>query len=291
MSTEPIMSEFAKQFAAQLSAEGVRTGPRLHLSSITKMMPGINNYNEKSRIWAAIGGTVLLFLFVAVLSGTFLSIINVPSLLLVVGGVAGATLVNHSMSDIAIAVQTVRELGTKSNEPSLSRMQTFCMLATDVRKEGILVLEKFNMGVADPFLKRAIDLVVDRHPQEEIRRILEQDMLLQSQRMRTTIQVLNNMALYAPNMGLIGTLLGLVSLLSSTASGANIAPALAVALVTTLYGAVLANVIFHPLSGRTARTLAEELSLRTLTIEGALCLARQDSAVFVEQKLKGFVAL
>jgi chemotaxis protein MotA len=285
------MSEFAKQFAAQLSAEGVRTGPRLNLSAITKLMPGSTNYNEKSRIWTAIGGTMVLFLVVSLISGTFLSIFDIPSLLLVLGGVAGATLVNHSSSDIVTAVQTIQALGTKASEPLLSRMQTFCMLATDVRKEGILVLEKFNMGVADPFLKRAIDLVVDRHPQDEIRRILEQDMLLQSQKMRTTIQVLNNMALYAPNMGLIGTLLGLVSLLSATTSGANIAPALAVALITTLYGSVLANIIFHPLAGRTSRTMAEEISLRTLTIEGALCLARQDSSVFVEQKLKGFIAL
>lgn len=291
MSSEPMMSEFAKQFAAQLNAEGVKTGPRLNLSSITKMMPGISNSDEKSRIWMAIGATLVLFLVVALLSGTFLSLLNIPSFLLVVGGVAGATFVTHSTNDIVTALQTIQTLGSKASEPAISRMQTFCMLATDIRKEGILVLEKFNMGVSDPFLKRAIDLVVDRHPQEEIRRILEQDMLLQSQKMRTTIQVLNNMALYAPNMGLIGTLLGLVSLLSSTTSGANIAPALAVALITTLYGSVLANVLFHPLAGRTSRTMAEELSLRTLTIEGALCLARQDSSVFVEQKLKGFIAL
>lgn len=282
MSSESMMKEIAKQFASSLRDPAPQITPLVH---------GTREKRERSMIWGSIVGTLVLFLLVAALSGTLLQLLNLPSLLLVFGGIIGATLVNHSAQDLLSTLSVLQSLGTQATEPPLQRIQTFCMLSSDIRKEGLLILERFNTGISDSFLKRALDLVVDRHPQEEIRRILDQDLSLKSQKLRLAVQVLQNMALYAPNMGLIGTLLGLVSLLSSANNSTAIGPALAVALITTLYGAVLANIIFSPLAGRLSRQLSEQSTLHRLTIEGALCLARQDSAVYVEQRLKGFLSV
>ena len=103
------------------------------------------------------------------------------------------------------------------------------------------------------------------------------------------IAVFETMGSYAPAMGLIGTLLGLVNMLGSLDDPSKVGPAMSVALLTTFYGAVLANMVFIPLAGKIKNIDASEILLRKITIEGILSLARQESPLIIEQRLQSFM--
>ena len=106
---------------------------------------------------------------------------------------------------------------------------------------------------------------------------------------RRGIQVFQTLASYAPAFGLIGTLIGLVTLLGSLAEPDSVGPAMSVALMTTLYGALLSNLVFLPVAGKLRLRSDEALLVRTITVEGALALARGDNPIVVEQKLQSFL--
>jgi chemotaxis protein MotA len=136
-----------------------------------------------------------------------------------------------------------------------------------------------------------LEISADGQPAEDIKRILETELITSNERAGRVVQVFQTLGQFAPAMGLIGTLVGLIQMLAVLDKPGSIGPAMSIALLTTLYGAVLANLVFIPIAGKLRNRCAEEALVKALTIEGVLSLGRQESAIVVEQRLRSYLPL
>jgi chemotaxis protein MotA len=239
---------------------------------------------------ATVVGIVLstvLIIGAILLGGNPVMFFDVPSILIVVGGTAGATLMRNPMAAVLSVVKVVTKAFTVKLMDPAALIAEIVTLSRKARKEGMLALE--NVPIEYDFLKKAIALCVDGVDVEQIRAILESDMRAMAGRHRRGAQILDGMAEVAPAFGMIGTLIGLVQMLASMSDPSSIGPAMAVALLTTLYGALIANVVCIPLSGKLKLRSEEELTAMTLCLEGCIGLSQGDNPGAIEQRLQSYL--
>jgi chemotaxis protein MotA len=159
-------------------------------------------------------------------------------------------------------------------------------IAEMARRQGVLSLQGvLNSLTAEPFLHKGISMVVDGTPGEEVEMIMRRDMQATIQRHAKSANVLRKAAEFAPAMGLIGTLIGLVQMLGSLDDPSTIGPSMAVALLTTFYGAVLANMVFSPLASKLERNSAEETLVNNVFAMGVASIGRQENPRRLEMLL------
>ncbi len=239
-----------------------------------------------------VSGFVLCFFIVfcaMILGGNFKNFISVSGLLIVVGGIFATMLINFSFEDIQKTFSSLRTILYSSQIEPRIRMDEIVNLSYEARKRGLLTLEDIAQETKDPFFKKALQLVVDGQQENDVKKILETEMNVTSDKNQKGITVFETMGVYAPAMGLIGTLLGLVNMLGSLDDPSTVGPAMSVALLTTFYGAVLANMIFIPLAGKIKNIDNDEVLIKKITIEGVISLSRQESPIIVEQRLQSFM--
>jgi chemotaxis protein MotA len=164
-------------------------------------------------------------------------------------------------------------------------------LSRRVKDEGMLVLEDEAVAATDSFLRLGLELTVDGQSPEDIRRILKNEMRTSSDQAWRTVQVWETMGNFAPAMGLIGTLIGLIQMLGSLQDAATIGPSMSLALVATLYGSVSANLFFFPLAGKLRVIAQEREQTKEITVEGLLSVARAESPIMLEQRLQSFTSV
>ncbi|MCB0339683.1 MAG: motility protein A, partial [Bdellovibrionales bacterium] len=252
----------------------------------------IKEGEERNLDAGVVGGIALslILLFVAALAGgNFARFINPVGLLIVVGGTFGATLVTYSLYDINQAWRAFKEAVFLKEFHPLERIVYLVELSQLVRREGLLVLEEHAQEAQDPFLAKGLEITVDGHTPDSVKRILENEIRTSHERERKGVNVFQTMGTYAPAMGLIGTLIGLVNLLGSLDDPAQVGPAMSVALMTTLYGAILANLIFLPIAGKLRLRSDEEAKVKAITVEGILALGREENPLLMEQRLQSFL--
>ncbi len=198
---------------------------------------------------ASIVGFVLAYIIISaaiLLGGPFHLFLNAPSLLIVVGGTFAVTLMRVTLANFLGSFK----IGLKGFFYKLDAPQDLIdeslELATIARKEGILALESHE--ISNGFLEHGISLCIDGHAPEVVKGLLSKDISMSIQRHTVGAGMFKAMATYAPAMGMIGTLIGLVQMLANMSDPAAIGPAMAVALLTTLYGAIIANAFASPLS-------------------------------------------
>lgn len=226
-----------------------------------------------------------------VMGGQGLMALNPMSMLIVLGGTFGATLVHYSWYDIRHAWNAFQKiLFAKESHPS-ERIGYLVELAQAVRIQGLLVLEREARASADPFLRMALELTADGQQAPDIKRILETEMRASQDKAVRGSNVFQTMGTYAPALGLIGTIIGMMEMLTALADPSTVGPAMAVALTTTLYGAILSNLIFLPVAGKLRNQIDEELTVKAITVEGILAVGRQENPSIVEQRLQGFLPL
>jgi chemotaxis protein MotA len=200
----------------------------------------------------ATGGDVMLF-------------VNVPSILIVVGGTFGATLAQVTLKDFLGSFSLgLKAILYKLDDPN-DLIEKAVELSDLARKNGLLALE--GVEIENGFLKKGISLCVDGHDPALVQKMLGRDIALTVQRHETGQRMFKNMAVMAPAMGMIGTLVGLVQMLANMSDPASIGPAMAVALLTTLYGAIIANGFAQPLADKLARASELEKLNRSLVME------------------------
>ncbi|HHH39959.1 MAG TPA: flagellar motor protein PomA [Sedimenticola sp.] len=200
----------------------------------------------------ATGGDIMLF-------------VNVPSILIVVGGTFMVTLMQVSLKDFLGSFSTaMRAFFYKMDDPQ-QLIEEAVQLADVARKNGLLALE--GQEISNDFLERGISLCVDGHDPALVHKMLNKDIDLTIQRHEVGQTMFKNMAIMAPAMGMIGTLIGLVQMLANMSDPASIGPAMAVALLTTLYGAVIANAFAQPLADKLARASQLEKINKSLILE------------------------
>jgi len=236
-------------------------------------------------------GAAFGLMLMAILQGGPLSIFfNVPSLLIVVGGTIGNTLVHYPFGDVFDAFNVAKKT-FRYKEMSINNLIAQLMdFANKARKEGILALQGAMENVDDEFLKKAMQMAVDGQEPETLRSMLNTEIEYIQMRHNKGAEIFTSIATYAPAMGMVGTLIGLVQMLQTMDDPATIGPAMAVALLTTFYGAVIANILCSPMAGKLRNRSASEVLVKTLIIEGMQSILSGENPRIMEQKLHAFIA-
>ena len=158
------------------------------------------------------------------------------------------------------------------------------------RKEGLLALEEAATNIDDEFLKKGLLLIVDGTDPELVRSIMDTEQMAVEDRHKTVISFWENLASMGPAWGMIGTLIGLINMLKQLSDISSVGPNMAVALVTTFYGSVLANWIATPTATKLKANNAKEITVRNIMVEGLLSIQAGENPRVIEEKLKSFLA-
>jgi len=185
-----------------------------------------------------------------VTQGSLSTFLSFSSALIVIGGVIAATAINYSFAKIKISFDTTLSLMKLSSIDLRTDMELLSMFARRVRKNGILVLDSDLKHLKDEYLKNGLQLAVDGFTVDTLDSILKDEIQSREKQVELSIMLLNSMANYAPAFGMIGTVVGMVLMLQNISDPESLGAGLSVALITTLYGSILANMIFGPLAGK-----------------------------------------
>ncbi len=225
----------------------------------------------------------------AIITGSGLAIfINIPSILIVLGGTFGATLINYTLGEILSVFKILKNVFLVKTDDYYEKLSFLIAMAVKARRDGVLALENDIKKVEDNFIKKGLTMVVDGASEETIKDILSNELYFSGERHKFGYEIFNAMGVYAPAMGLIGTLIGLVQMLQQLNNPKNIGPAMAVALITTFYGAILSNLIFLPLGGKLKRKSERELLFKEVCIDGIVSIAKGENPRILEHRLLSF---
>ena len=236
-------------------------------------------------------GLLMAFGLIILGMGSFVSaFVDFPSLLIVLGGTLGAIFVFFPMENLMGLGGVIRNVFFAKPAQSSTLIATIIDFAGRARREGILSLQNAGNETDDTFFVKGINLVVDGIEESVIEEILTTEIDFLEDRHKKGADMLATMGALSPAFGMIGTLIGLVIMLQNLEDTSAIGPAMAIALITTFYGAVLANVVFIPFSGKLRQRSAQEMLLKRLTLEGVLAISSGNNPRVVEQKLNSYLA-
>jgi chemotaxis protein MotA len=226
---------------------------------------------------------------VALSGGRLSSFINLPSLLCVLGGTLGAVLICFPRRAIRRLPAVIRK-GIRGDEPNPSELiEQIVVLAHAARRDGLLSLDPKLDEIENRFVRLGMQLAIDGTRPEALEDILRADMEAMALRHKEGRAMFEQMGRFAPAFGLIGTLLGLVIMLGNVSDPSTIGSGMAVALVTTVYGAVLANGSLLPMAEKLAQLSKRELIVREIALRGILAIQSGEHPRLIEQKLRTFL--
>lgn len=212
------------------------------------------------------------------------------SILITFGGAFSVVLASNTMSDF---IGGLKAFGLILKAPVINTpemIQKIIELSNVARKEGLLSLEEAAGNINENFLKKGILLIVDGTDPELVRAIMETELVSIDTRHKVKINFWETLGALGPAWGMIGTLIGLVNMLQNMSDAASIGPAMAIALITTFYGSMLANWICAPVANKLKRNNEMEIMLKEIMVEGLLSIQAGENPRVIEEKLKSFLA-
>lgn len=233
-------------------------------------------------------GAVGFIVMAMILGGDISMFVDTQSILIVFCGSLFVVLANYNMGQFfAIGKIAAKAFMFKIEKPD-ELIEKAVEMADAARKGGFLALEEAE--ITNPFMQKGVDMLVDGHDADVVRGTLQKDISLTTERHETGVSIFSALAEVAPAMGMIGTLIGLVAMLSNMDDPKAIGPAMAVALLTTLYGAFLANVIAIPIANKLSLRLAEEKLNQELILDAVLGIQDGQNPRVIEGLLKNYLA-
>lgn len=232
-------------------------------------------------------GAMGIVLAAILTGGSALIFVNVPSILIVLGGTVAVVMIKFSMGQFFGAFKVALTAFIYKIDNPEELIEKIVELANIARKEGMLALE--NATIDNPFLDEGIKMLIDGNSREVVDTVLNKDMKATIERHTWGAKVFSATADVAPAMGMIGTLIGLVQMLSNMSDPKSIGPAMAVALLTTLYGAMLANMVAMPIADKLTLRKADELRIRSMCIDGVLAIQEGQNPRIIESMLKAYL--
>jgi len=223
------------------------------------------------------------------LGGDIFGFINIPSLMIVAGGTIAATLINYPLPKVLSVFGVLKNAFFAKERSPVELINLIVQLADKARREGLINLENSLQDVDEDFLKRGLQLAADGVDPRILRNIMETELDYQSERHEFGQDLFNAMAKYSPAFGMIGTLIGLIQMLRNLDDPTTIGPSMAVALITTFYGALFANLIFIPIAGKLKARSGEEMLYRQIILEGVLLIQAGDNPRMIAENLKVFL--
>ena len=224
-----------------------------------------------------------------VTSGDIGSFWDLPSVIIVLGGTIASTLASFPMKNFLNTGKIIKKAFFYKETSPDEVIVEIIQLANIARKEGLLSLEEYAEKLDDEFLEKGIMLIVDGTDPDLVRNIMETELIFLEDRHSEGQSIFETMGTYAPAFGMIGTLIGLINMLKVLDDPNAIGPSMSVALVTTFYGSMLANVVFLPLAQKLKIRSNSEILVKELMVEGLLSIQAGENPRIIEEKLKTFI--
>ncbi|MBN8236960.1 flagellar motor protein MotP [Halobacillus kuroshimensis] len=218
------------------------------------------------------------------------SFIQISSIVIVLGGLAAAILVNFNLTEVKLTFRVTKEAFKESSMNLRELISLFVRLSERARREGLLALEAELEEVDDPFIRKGILLAVDGVEPDVINEIMNAEISAVEERHQKGRALIEKAGEYAPAWGMIGTLIGLVLMLSSLSTPEELGPKMAVALLTTFYGTLLANLVFIPMAGKLENKTDQEVFMKQIIIEGVIGVQSGQNPKLLEEKLGAFLS-
>lgn len=215
---------------------------------------------------------------------------DVPSVIITFGGSISGVLASNKLKDFIGGFKSITLVFKEQIMDPGETISTIINLSNVARKEGLLALEEASNDIEDPFLKKGIMLVVDGTDPELVRGILETELTCLEDRHKKVIGFWEKWAELGPAWGMIGTLIGLVNMLNDMNDPSSIGPSMAVALITTLYGSIIANWLCSPVAEKMKVNNALEVIMKDIMVEGLLSIQAGENPRIIEEKLKSFLS-
>jgi len=225
-----------------------------------------------------------------VAGGDAAAFIHVPSALIVIGGMISATLMHFSLGQVLRIMGVVKKTLFCRLLEDQEVMQKMVNYSAINRRDGALALEKQLPDAQEPFLIQGLQMVIDGQDETMIEDQLEMEIQYLQERHQTGKKILEFMGASAPAFGMIGTLIGLVQMMGTLEDPSQIGAGMAVALITTFYGAVLANLVFIPLAGKLGIHSKRETLMREMIVQGILGISKGQSPTEVRERMQAFVS-
>lgn len=240
---------------------------------------------------------ILGFVFALVsLAGGFImdgghlgSLLKPTAAIIVFGGTIGATAISFNMNELKNIPKLFRIALVPPREEPAEIIDMIVGLADEARREGLLYLENRLDDISDPFLRKGVQLVVDGTDPELVRSIMEVELYAIEERHHIGSSIFEAAGGYAPTMGIIGTVMGLVHVLGNMSDPNSLGPAIAVAFMATLYGIGSANILWLPLGSKLANLSRKESHMRQLMIEGIVSLQAGYNPILIRERLSAFL--
>lgn len=220
----------------------------------------------------------------------FLAFYNFPSLLITFGGAICATLVNYPLTQVVGLFKIVKKVFSETGVSAGGIIEQFVSLSQKAKKAGFLVLEDDIKKMENDFMRRGLQMVVDGQDADFIRNLMETEVAFLQERHKIGQEIFIALGTYSPAFGLIGTIIGLILMLRDLQDTAQIAAGMAVALLTTFYGAMAAYLLFLPIAGKLKRRSEEEIFVKEVIIRGVLLLQSGVAPSIMEANLQAYLS-
>ncbi len=234
--------------------------------------------------------TVLLIMSVIMGGGTFSSFYDTASILVVIGGAIAATLIAFPLKDFFGIFKVILKVFLNKAENVNKIIEQIVSLAEVARKDGLLALESKLADIDHKFIKLGIQMAVDGSPPEVIEDIMRTELDSSAVRHSQGKLLMDTVGRYAPAYGMIGTLMGLIMMLANMSDPSSIGKGMAVALITTLYGAIVSNAMALPFADKLNLLNKKELTAMEIVIRGIMAIQAGENPRVIRQKLNSFLA-
>jgi len=239
---------------------------------------------DRSTILGFLLGTALI-IFAIVSQGSLVTFVSLASFFIVTGGVVAATMINYSLENIKDSFQKITSMMGSQEVDLRTDMELLSLFSRRVRSEGLLVLDSDIKHIDNSFLKNAMQLAVDGFKKESLDSILQDEIKSSERQTEVSINVMMSMSNYAPAFGMIGTVIGMVLMLQNIEDPQQLGAGLSVALLTTLYGTVLANMVLVPLAGKLEYLSELDNNRKEMFRTGILSMIDGENPRIMEKKM------
>lgn len=228
-------------------------------------------------------GTILL-------GSSLVVFINIPSVIIVMGGTLAATMIAYPLSDFLTVFKVTMKIFMFKIESPETIIASLVEISNKARKGGLLSIEGDIQTTPDPYLAQALQMTVDGVKTGDIAAIMQKKMRLTKKGLDVGAKMFQNMGTFAPAFGMVGTLIGLVQMLANLDDPSSIGPKMAVAMITTFYGAILANLFFLPMAEKLKTRNEEEIINMNIVFEGVISIREGEHPKLMEDKLKVYLS-
>ncbi len=245
---------------------------------------------ELTTIIGIVSGFAVIIIGIFWGQGDLSAFISASSVMITIGGSVAALFIGYSMKEIGSLTKILGNAFKKRRETDSKQVIANVIdLANMARKEGLLALEERVKTLDNPFLQKGTMLIVDGTDPELVKGIMEAEIAAITSRHQKGAGMLESLGAYAPAFGMLGTLIGLITMLKNLDDPSSLGPGMSTALITTFYGSLLANMVFIPMANKLKLRSADEVFIMELMLEGMLSIQAGENPRIIEEKLYSFL--